>query len=163
MAHGAARTGQQTQRNDDSIAAALYALVSFGVRRRGRDTRLLTLATLDNLGPRRITDLAVIQGIAQPSMTAVVKELEKSGLVRRRHDSHDRRIALVGLTPAGARLLSTRREERLAEFTQVVDALTPAERETLAAAVPVLRRVHELQSRQVDPAAARDQPQITTD
>src|SRR5579875_3618563 len=63
---------------------ALYGLISDAVRRIPRDmslTSLSTLSTLDRTGPRRITDLAVVQGVAQPSMTTLVTVLQRSGLV----------------------------------------------------------------------------------
>jgi DNA-binding MarR family transcriptional regulator len=37
------------------------------------------LSTLADGGLRRITDLAAIQGVAQPSMTAMVATLERAG------------------------------------------------------------------------------------
>ena len=64
-------------------------------------TSLSTLATLELTGPRRITDLAASEGVTQLLMTALVTALERSGLVERRSDPSDRRVALVTLTPDG--------------------------------------------------------------
>ena len=52
-------------------------------------------------GPRRITELAELEGLAQPTMTLLVKRLEAQGLVRRERQDHDQRVVEVSLTDAG--------------------------------------------------------------
>ena len=64
-------------------------------------TSAATLATLDKTGPRRITDLAVAEGVTQPAMTVLVRVMEESGLVERKKDPSDKRVTLVYLTEAG--------------------------------------------------------------
>ena len=49
----------------------------------------------------RLTDLATWAGMARPSMSQLVDELEADGLLERRPDPSDRRAKLVCLTPAG--------------------------------------------------------------
>ena len=61
-------------------------------------TSAATLATLEKTGPRRITDLAVAEGVTQPAMTVLVRVMEESGLVERKGDPSDRRVTLVCLT-----------------------------------------------------------------
>jgi DNA-binding MarR family transcriptional regulator len=56
-------------------------------------------------GPRRITDLAELEGLAQPTMTSLVKQLEQRGLVRRDRQADDGRVVLVQLTDIGAAAL----------------------------------------------------------
>ena len=56
-------------------------------------------------GPRRITELADLEGHAQPTMTLLVKRLEERGWVARRRDPADRRAVLVSLTEAGTAAL----------------------------------------------------------
>jgi DNA-binding MarR family transcriptional regulator len=58
-----------------------------------------------NGGPRRITELADLEGHAQPTMTLLVKRLEAKGWVTRERDPGDRRVVLVSLTDAGAAAL----------------------------------------------------------
>jgi DNA-binding MarR family transcriptional regulator len=75
-------------------------------------------------------------------MAQTVRDLESGGLVSRRPDPDDGRRALVELTPAGLeRLHATRarREGWLAELFE--HEFTAAERETLRAALPLLRRI----------------------
>ena len=52
-------------------------------------------------GPRRITELADLEGHAQPTMTLLVKRLEERGWVARRRDPADGRGVLVSLSDAG--------------------------------------------------------------
>jgi DNA-binding MarR family transcriptional regulator len=56
-------------------------------------------------GPRRITELAELEGLAQPTTTLLVKRLEKQGLVRRERQADDERVVLVSQTDAGAAAL----------------------------------------------------------
>src|SRR5437764_13292241 len=51
------------------------------------------LSTLSG-GPRRITELAELEGLAQPTMTSLVKQLEHQGLVRRNRQTDDGRVVL---------------------------------------------------------------------
>jgi len=135
---------------------ALYGLVTAAVRQGPPAislTSLFTLATLDRTGPRRVTDLAVIQGVAQPSMTVLVTALERSGLVERRRDPADRRVALVALTAAGAELLHAQRRAGAEALIELIGKLPGGEAAALVAAIPALRHLRELDSEQRDPAA----------
>lgn len=109
-------------------------------------TSSATLATLDRTGPRRITDLAAIEGVTQPAMTVLVRVLEESGLVERRGDPSDRRVTLVCLTEAGASYVRARRLAGVQAFERLIDELTDDEVEALVAALPALQRLAELDS-----------------
>ena len=90
------------------VGEALIGLAASVVRGARRDmslTSLGTLSTLDRAGPQRITDLARAEGVAQPSMTVLVRALERDGLVVRRADPSDKRVVLIELTAAGANLV----------------------------------------------------------
>ncbi|WP_320672680.1 MarR family winged helix-turn-helix transcriptional regulator [Patulibacter defluvii] len=52
-------------------------------------------------GPLRITELADWEGLAQPTVTLLVAQMERDGLVRRDRDPADRRAVLVSITDAG--------------------------------------------------------------
>lgn len=58
------------------------------------------LARLEG-GPERITTLADYEGLAQPTITRLVEQVEKHGWVRRERASEDRRVVLVSLTSDG--------------------------------------------------------------
>jgi DNA-binding MarR family transcriptional regulator len=57
------------------------------------------------LVPQRITSLAELDGLAQPTVTLMVKRLETAGLVRREPSVEDGRVVLVSLTESGAEAL----------------------------------------------------------
>jgi DNA-binding MarR family transcriptional regulator len=135
-------------------AEALYGLLATLVRGVPRDLSLTSLATLSNLnrtGPRRITDLALIEGITQPSMTVLVTSLERGGLVTRHGDPADGRVTLVALTAEGLRYLRRRRRTGTDALAQLIDKLPPGEAAALAAAVPALRHLRDIDDEQRDP------------
>ena len=69
----------------------------------GRFTVLMLL--FDKLSGASIAqtpaDLAEKAGVARATMTGLVDTLERDGLVTRKHDSGDRRMMLIHLTPRG--------------------------------------------------------------
>jgi DNA-binding MarR family transcriptional regulator len=135
----------------DRVAEALYALSATVLRRVPREvslTAISTLATLERTGPRRVTDLAVVQGVAQPSMTSLVSTLERAGYVERRSDPSDGRAALVALTAAGSRALGDRRRAGTESVASLVDKLTAEEAARLVAVLPLLQRLRELDEQQ---------------
>lgn len=85
-------------------------------------------------GPRRITELAELEGVAQPTMTLVVKRLEERGWVVRDRHALDGRVVLVTITEAGQAKVET----IVAHFTDVLhdqlETLSDAELKGLVAA-----------------------------
>lgn len=85
-------------------------------------------------GPQRITALADLAGLAQPTVTLLVKRLEEEGFVVRERPPDDGRVVLVSLTLAGRAALEVVRtgyRERLgvclAELSpDAIDALERA-------------------------------------
>ena len=63
-------------------------------------TEVGVLNTLDG-GPRRVTELAELEGLAQPTMTLLVKQLEARDWVKRERQVDDGRVVLVYLTDSG--------------------------------------------------------------
>ncbi len=60
------------------------------------------LALLPNGDGMTIGTISQQRGIDAPTVTGIIKRLEQSGLVERRHDREDRRVVKVYLTPEGA-------------------------------------------------------------
>jgi DNA-binding MarR family transcriptional regulator len=98
-------------------------------------------------GSRRITELAELEGLAQPTITILIKQLEEKGLVTRSRQSSDGRVVLVNLTESGNVALEEYRGRLhdvlggyLAEISdEQVEALATAT-ETLAQLVDVLQQ-----------------------
>lgn len=133
----------------DQIGEAVYALATELVRQMPRDLSLTSVATLSTLvrrGPRRVTELAASEGVAQPSMTALVTALERDGLVERRPDPRDKRAALVSITDAGQEYVARRRRVGADLVTSTLEELTESDRAALADAVEALRRVREIRA-----------------
>ena len=131
----------------DSLGEALYALAAGVIRRRSRPlslTALSTLATLEQSGPRRLTDLAIAEEITQPSMTSLVTQLEQLGFAERRRDSGDARVVLVAVTRAGRQLMRERRRAGAQVMTELIDKLDEGDVAELHNALPALQRLLEV-------------------
>jgi DNA-binding MarR family transcriptional regulator len=115
-------------------------------------TSLATLSSLNRTGPRRITVLATVQGVTQPSMTTLVTTLERAGLVERRCDPDDKRVVLVAVTAAGSHLVRARRQASTEVFARLIDKLPSDEAAALSAAIPALEHLRELDEEQRDPS-----------
>jgi DNA-binding MarR family transcriptional regulator len=105
---------------------------------------LSTLATLERTGPRRLTDLAVAEEIAQPSMTSLVTHLEQLGLVERGRDRVDARVVLVTVTRAGRQLMRKRRRVGAEALTELIDKLDTHDAADLNVALPALLRLVDI-------------------
>jgi DNA-binding MarR family transcriptional regulator len=135
-----------TMRETRTIGGALWKLLSAVVRQYPRDmslTAMSTLSTLEQGGPRRMTDLAVVEGITQPSMTALVGQLERLGLAERRRDPRDGRGVLVAITSAGRAYTRSHRRAGSEALASLIGHLPSTDAAALAAAAPaVLRLAH---------------------
>jgi len=106
-------------------------------------TQLAALATVERSGPMRLGDLAAAEGIAPSTLTRLVTALEDSGYVRRYADPSDARASTLAITPRGHDMLERLRTETTMVLTQSLTLLTPAQRATLAEALPVLEQLAE--------------------
>jgi DNA-binding MarR family transcriptional regulator len=147
---GAGRDPAAPEADEQAIAAAIDGLVSLAVRSGPRDislTAAATLATLERGGACRLTDLAEIERVAQPSMSTLVTGLERSGLAERQPSPDDGRVVLVTLTPAGARYLRARRQARAERLAGLIRLLPAGQAAALAAAVPAMTSLRDLEAR----------------
>jgi DNA-binding MarR family transcriptional regulator len=153
-----ARPDEVSGYDRNAIGEALYGLVTLAVRNGPREISLTsgsTLSTLDRTGARRLTDLAVIEGVTQPSMSVLVTSLEQAGLAERRPDPADKRVVLVALTAVGSEYLRARRRTGAATFADLIDKLPRDEAAHLAAAIPALNHLRDLDSDRRAAAADR--------
>lgn len=129
----------------DDVATRLYVAVGRLVRMLRRTGTadvspgaLSALSSLHAKGPRRLGDLAALEGVAAPTMTRIVALLEEAGLVGRSSDPQDGRAVLVATTAAGAALVQGESSARSSALRRRVAALPEADRRALDAALPVL-------------------------
>jgi DNA-binding MarR family transcriptional regulator len=99
------------------------------------------LATIESQGEARIGDLASVDHCSQPTMTTQVRRLEDAGLVSRTVDPGDARAVRIRITPEGMRTLTAVRADRAAAIEPQLARLDPTDRQVLADAVGVLRRL----------------------
>jgi DNA-binding MarR family transcriptional regulator len=99
------------------------------------------LSTIEAHGEARICDLAAVDHCSQPTMTTQVRRLEEAGLVARTVDPGDARAVRIRITPEGVRTLNRVRADRAAAIEPQLARLEPADRQTLADAVAMLRRL----------------------
>ena len=99
------------------------------------------LFTIDRHGPVTLGDLARLERLTKPSVTAIVDKLVVRRLIERHPDEHDRRIVRVELTPAGRRRVNARRSQRTAWLAARLRDLPAAEVAALRDAATVLERL----------------------
>jgi DNA-binding MarR family transcriptional regulator len=103
--------------------------------------RARTLATLDREGGRRLTDLALLEQVAQPTMSALIGRLEADGLVSRSGDEADGRTVFATITDAGRECLARLIERRSERLERALAALPADDRAVISAALPALARL----------------------
>jgi DNA-binding MarR family transcriptional regulator len=104
------------------------------------------LSTLSE-GPRRVTELAWLEGLAQPTVTVLAGKMEERGLVSRERDTSDGRVVLVDITEEGRVALERLRaqyrevlERRMASMSRKEVAALRAATDTLGALIDALQQ-----------------------
>lgn len=150
------RTGQIDYVSSELLprAALLTRLLFRQLRGELSRTELGLLRTLSN-GPRRITELADLEGLAQPTTTILIKQLEQKGLVKRERRSEDGRVVLVDLTDTGSLALDDYREQLSAAIGAYLAEISVEQVNALVAATETLTQlVTLLQQRPIRRTAA---------
>jgi DNA-binding MarR family transcriptional regulator len=102
-------------------------------------TFVLTL--LRKYGPLTLTALSDRARVTPGSMSQTVNRLTADGLATREPDPDDKRRVLFVITEAGAAIADASRRHRENWLSAHLDALTPAQRRTLAEAARILRAI----------------------
>ncbi|SEH74392.1 DNA-binding transcriptional regulator, MarR family [Mycolicibacterium rutilum] len=126
-----------------SVVARINRLATQRVRLPLGYAQARLLSTIEDQGPTRISDLAALDHCSQPTMTTQVRRLEDAGMVSRSVDPEDARAVLIEITPEGVETLRQVRADRGAAIDPYLERLSSGDRETLADAVRVLRRLLE--------------------
>lgn len=115
----------RNERSDESLTDGQYSV----------------LAWLECHGPLTPRELAEHEHVQPPSMTRTLNALVDAELVTRTEHPADRRQVLVAVTVAGVTVVKETRRRRDEWLTKRLAALDPADREVLARATEILRRV----------------------
>ena len=90
-------------------------------------SHLKTLRHVADNGAVSMKTLAEVLHMTPPSVTALVRRLEQTGLLERVRHSSDSRVWLVRLTDQGTTLMATLRQQRIQLMQQLLDTLHPDE------------------------------------
>ena len=90
-----------------------------------------------------VSELAELEQVSRPSMSAHVKRLEEGGMLVRSGTEADKRRAPLALTDAGRAALLSVRASRTHWLEERLSRLNNQERATLEAALPALHRLVE--------------------
>jgi DNA-binding MarR family transcriptional regulator len=140
------RTVEQMELAEElgAVLARLYGFLRRAILPKGMSLpHALALATLRDSGPQRVTDLAELEGVRQPTCTALVNTMEQEGWVSRRVDDCDRRAVVVELTTKGREVLESITRARSELLAGYLTGLSASEQRALAAALPALARLIE--------------------
>ena len=134
---------------DDAATIELASRLRLAVGRLNRRIRvdgndsipplqLSALATIEEHGPLRLTELARREAVTAPTMSRVLSALDEQGDVVRAADPQDARSVLITLSPGGVVRLNEVRTRRTALVARRLSRLTETQRATLTAALPTL-------------------------
>jgi DNA-binding MarR family transcriptional regulator len=105
------------------------------------DGQFSVLGGLFTHGPSTLTGLAERDRVSAPSMNRTVNCLEESGYLTRITDPTDKRRVTIELTDAGTAIVKETVKKRDAWLHHQLRALDPTDRETLAKAADLMRRL----------------------
>jgi DNA-binding MarR family transcriptional regulator len=135
---------------DLSPAASQLRIATFRLARRMRtqravdsmsDGQFAVLAALRVHGAHTLGELAERERVSAPSMNRTVNCLQESGYIARASDERDGRKVVISLTPEGEAVVEETARRRDAWVEASLAELTPAERETIAAAAEIMQRM----------------------
>lgn len=101
------------------------------------------LVSIERHGPITLGQLATSEMVKPPSITRMVADLERRGLVRRHLDETDHRISHLSLTADGRRTLLRTRTRKNAYLSQRLRKLDAGQLSVMRDALPVLERLLE--------------------
>jgi MarR family transcriptional regulator for hemolysin len=116
-------------------------LKHLGIGQAGWMTIAMVAKSVEPMSQRALADLVGVEG---PSMVSMLDRLEREGLVTRAPSPTDRRVKLVHLTDAGAKLYEHVRKEAGAVRAALLDGIPPEELDAATRLLELLRtRIEE--------------------
>jgi len=147
MTTGAVETEHEHVASDELTEyAARLRLVVGRLHRRiridGRESipplQLSALATIEQHGPLRLSELARREAVTAPTMSRVLAALDDQGLVIRTRDPRDARGVRIVLSEEGAARLAEVRSHRTALVARRLARLGEEDRQRIVDALPAL-------------------------
>jgi DNA-binding MarR family transcriptional regulator len=89
-------------------------------------------------GPLTVGELASRLGLTLPTVSGVLADLDRAGLIERRPDPADRRRTIVQVIPGQAALIGDWLDGAAKPLARVLDQLTPGEQEAFLKAMNLL-------------------------
>jgi DNA-binding MarR family transcriptional regulator len=105
--------------------------------------QLKSLFFIDNEGITNFTKLAAALGVTSSNVTGIVDRLVEQELVSRKENPEDRRVLLLSVTEKGKTLLSSLRESRIKQMSEVLTHLSVEELSILARGLALLIKAAE--------------------
>jgi DNA-binding MarR family transcriptional regulator len=103
--------------------------------------QLSALSVIVFRGPISLGALAAAEQVRPPTISRLIRELERQKLVERAGHDADARVYHVRATEAGKRLLAEGRARRVAALTKEIAALPASDRRALRAAADLLEQL----------------------
>lgn len=100
--------------------------------------QLSVLSVLVFQGPLTMTQLAAAEQVRLPTMSRLVSELERRGLICRKSERTDRRISRIAATKKGRLLLEEGRNRRLSRLVAALVRLPPGSLSEIASAADAI-------------------------
>jgi DNA-binding MarR family transcriptional regulator len=110
------------------------------------------LASINRNGGLTHGELATVEQLSPPTITAIVGKMDALGLITREIDDRDRRVTRISITAAGRAELTDVRNRRTEWLERQLQALSDADLAALDAAAAVLATLAE------SPDVAADEP-----
>ena len=138
----------RANRREREVADRLHS-AAIHLLRRARRTDPLTgvspaqLSALSVLmsGPKTLGDLAAAEQVRPPTMSRLVRDMERAGVARKATDRTDARVVRVHATPKGLHALSRGRAMRIEAIERLLKSLDQKELASVERAVGAIETV----------------------
>ena len=95
-------------------------------------TQFRFLRRLEEHGPGSVSQLAYALEVSQPTASRTLSHLESDGLVERRADRRDGRVALFDVTAKGRRVIGRLRDHMHLQLSEALEGMSASRRRELA-------------------------------
>lgn len=100
---------------------------------------MFLMAKIHAHGSIAMTRVAELIGSGLPTATGLINRMEERGLVRREHDTKDRRVVLVSLTKNGAADIAALNQARRRRLAAAIHRLPAKDQASLLSGIRALR------------------------